>query len=57
MLKVGWAAFGLFLRPVRCPQVLGLPSNGCISARQADSQPYFTTRLPDEFGHGFNCFV
>ena len=48
---------GLFLRLVRRPRVYGSPTNGCISPWQADSWLYFTTRLADEFGHGFNCFV
>ena len=54
---VGCFCCGLFLRPVRCPRVLGSSSNGYISPWQADSRLYFTTRLADEFGYGFSCFV
>ena len=37
--------------------LIGWPSNGSILPCQADSQLWFTTRLADEFGHRFSCFV
>ena len=40
---LGCFCCGLFLRPVRCPQVLVSPSNGYISPWQADSYLKFTT--------------
>ena len=54
---LGCFCCGLFLRLVRRPRVLGLPSNDSISHWQADSWLLFTTRLADEFGHQFSCFV
>ena len=48
---------GLFLKPVCHSLVLGWPSNGLIFPWQAYSQLWFTTRLADEFGHGFSYFV
>ena len=56
----GWTVcfhLGLFLKPVWCPRVLGWPLNGPIFPWQTDSWLWITTRLADEFVHGFTCFV
>ena len=56
----GWTACfhsGLFLKPVWHPWVLGWPLNGPIFPWKTDSWLWITTRLGDEFGHGFSCFV
>ena len=56
----GWTVYfhsGLFLNPVRCPWVLGWPSNGPVFPWQADSWLWIITGLAEDFVHGFNCFV
>ena len=56
----GWTVCfhsGLFLKSVWCPWVLRWTSNGPIFPWQADNWLWITTRLADEFGHGFSCFV
>ena len=56
----GWTVCfhsSLFLKPVWCPQVLRWLLNGPIFPWQADSWLWMTTRLADQFGHGFSCTV
>ena len=55
----GWTVCfhsGLFLKSVWCPWVLRWTLNGPIFPWQADNWLWITTRLADEFVHGFRCF-
>ena len=46
--------WGLFLRPVRRPRVLGCPLNASGCLVQATTLLEITTRLVDDIGHGFS---
>ena len=57
--KCWWVCFcwGLFLRPVRCPWVLGCPLNATGWLVQAATLLEITTRLVDDIGHGFSYIL
>ena len=59
LLKVEQSAFtqAFFSSLSGIHEYSGGPLNGPIFLWQEDSQLWITTRLVDEFGHGFSCFV
>ena len=57
--KCWWVCFcwGLFLRPVRCPWVLGCPLNATGWLVQAATLLEIITRLVDDIGHRFSYIL
>ena len=56
----GWTVCfhsSLLHKPIWRPWVLRWLSNNFIFSWQADSRLWFTTKLDNEFSHGFSCFV